>query len=100
MKYRKKPVVIEAFHWTEVPNKAKVPEWLKKAILSGRVKLKKLNDDFFIEIKTLKGTRKASIGDYIVKGVSGEIYPCEPEIFEQTYEKVEEEEGRNVSEKM
>lgn len=90
MKYRKKPVVIEAFHWTEVPNKAKVPEWLKDAIFDKRVKLKKFSGGCFMEIETLEGTHTASVGDYIIKGVEGEIYPCKPWIFEQTYEKVEE----------
>ena len=41
------------------------------------------------EIKTLEGTMKASAGDYIIRGVNGEIYPCKPDIFEKTYEPAE-----------
>ena len=41
-------------------------------------------------IKTLEGNHLASVGDYIIKGVQGEFYPCKPDIFEQTYEEVQE----------
>ena len=44
----------------------------------------------YMEIKTLEGNHKCSIGDYIIKGVQGEFYPCKPDIFKQTYEQVEE----------
>jgi len=44
-----------------------------------------------LEIKTLEGTMCADIGDYIIKGVNGEFYPCKPDIFEKIYEKVGEE---------
>lgn len=60
-KYRKKPVVIEAYQ-TEVE----------------------------LVIHTLEGDMKADIGDYIITGVKGEQYPCKPDIFEQTYEPVED----------
>lgn len=42
----------------------------------------------YIPIETLEGTMRASVGDYIIKGVNGEFYPCKPDIFEKTYEKV------------
>ena len=42
----------------------------------------------YIEIDTLEGTMRANLGDIIIKGVQGEFYPCKPDIFEQTYEKV------------
>ena len=45
-----------------------------------------------ILINTLEGNMKASIGDFIIKGVQGEFYPCKPDIFEKTYEKVAQEE--------
>ena len=41
----------------------------------------------YIEIDTLEGTMRANLGDFIIKGVQGEFYPCKPDIFEQTYEK-------------
>lgn len=43
-----------------------------------------------VKIPTLEGTMEASIGDYIIKGVNGEFYPCKPDIFNKTYEKVTE----------
>ena len=45
-------------------------------------------DDGFLNINTLEGTMKASFGDYIIKGVHGEFYPCKPDIFHKTYDKV------------
>ena len=58
-KYRKKPVVIEAYQ-----------------------------TDVKIQIETLEGTMWASVGDWIITGVNGEQYPCKPDIFEKTYERV------------
>lgn len=63
MKFRKKPVVIQAYQ-----NTGKEP----------------------ISIKTLEGTMRADVGDWIITGVKGEQYPCKPDIFEATYEKVED----------
>ena len=48
----------------------------------------------YMEIKTLEGNHKCSIGDYIIKGVQGEFYPCKPDIFNQTYEQVGEQEQK------
>jgi len=84
VKYRKKPVVIDAFHWlNEDP-----PEWFRDATKVGRVNL--VGPGGTCHIKTLEGIMKANAGDYIIQGVKGEIYPCKPDIFEMTYEKVEE----------
>jgi hypothetical protein len=91
-KYRKKPVVIEALQFT--PERA-------LAALEGTTKLPfgliacgawtwnkntKTLHDAYITIKTLEGNMKASLGDYIIKGVKGELYPCKPEIFASTCE--------------
>lgn len=83
MKYRKKPVVIEAVQFTT--NKAECVEFCPIAVdpESGFPEL---------VIPTLEGDMKVSFGDYIIKGVAGEFYPCKPAIFEQTYEKIEEDE--------
>lgn len=80
MIYRKKPVEVNAFQF----GKDEYPLWFiyrmnKKAII--------IKNDC-AHIKTLEGIMKANIGDYIIKGIKGEIYPCKPDIFEQTYEKV------------
>ena len=79
-KYRKKPVVIEAFKWLH----DEVPDWW--VALQGT----KLSvEDGSALIPTLEGEMKASAGDWIIKGVKGEFYPCKPDIFEATYELVE-----------
>ena len=80
-KYRKKPVIVEAFQW----GFDEVPEWWKNAKgITLRV------EDGSAFIPTLEGNMEAQLGDYIIQGVKGEIYPCKPDIFEMTYEKAEE----------
>lgn len=90
MKYRKKPVIIEAFQLNE---RGLVGEdWFWDAVSNNII----ITHDFgkfhespaWCEIKTLEGTMKATAGDYILQGVNGEIYPCKSEIFEKTYEAV------------
>lgn len=88
-KYRKKPVVIEAFK----SGIDKWPDWFSKAIEDGTVKFPDdtgFNTNVYCTIETLEGTHIASVGDYIVRGVEGELYPCKYEIFEMTYDKVPE----------
>lgn len=88
--YRKKPVVIEAI---KLEKGMKFPEWLTEAQDNGGVCVRGtdhiLRDEPMAEINTLEGTMIAQKGDYIIKGVKGEIYPCKPDIFEMTYEEVE-----------
>lgn len=79
-KYRKKPVIIEAIQWTgknllEIDN-----------FMGGIFE----NKETILVIHTLEGDMEASIGDYIIKGVKGEFYPCKPDIFAKTYEEVTE----------
>lgn len=83
--YRKKPVTIEAVQYQREDNILAVQEFVRES-------LKYNPDDNEYYIKTLEGDMKASIGDWIIKGVQGEFYPCKPDIFEKTYEKVAEEE--------
>lgn len=82
MKFRKKPIVVEAelFH-----SQGNVPEGVQKRV------------DFILDcpvdifyIQTLEGDMQVKNGDYVITGVNGEKYPCKPDIFEKTYEKVEE----------
>lgn len=84
MKYRKKPVVIEAVKFThescdEVQKFVGMP--LPIGIENGKATE--------IVISTLEGNMIAKSGDWIIRGVNGEFYPCKPDIFEKTYEKVE-----------
>lgn len=90
MKYRKKSVVIEAFKWTGGPDQEDDPVWIVEAIKKGEVWFKYIGTpDVQCCIDTLEGTMAASVGDYIIKGVKGEIYPCKPDIFEATYDPAE-----------
>jgi len=79
-KYRKKPVVVEAVQWTG-NNVLQMEEFATTKI--------EYTLDNCLLVDTLEGVMKANIGDYIIKGVQGEFYPCKPDIFEATYEVVE-----------
>lgn len=91
MKYRKKPVAVEAFKLGE-----EYPDWFASEVSAGRIMTHReppLQGDPFdhhgtmtADIETLEGKMHASSGDYIIRGVNGEIYPCKPDIFEKTYE--------------
>ncbi len=86
MKYRKKPVVIEAIQFEDTAERiCEIHEFLGGEEMRVNYKDK---DNPFIPIETLEGTMKANVGDYIIKGVNGEFYPCKPDIFEKTYENV------------
>lgn len=82
MKYRKKPVVIEAFQLgvDDMPGWFVDAEKMNKVFLhGGRTRA---------DIKTLEGLHRANYGDFIIRGVEGEIYHCKPDIFRLTYEEV------------
>ena len=100
MKYRKKPVVIEArqligtnvemndvYMWVESLAQGSFDPYADELPGSG-VSIDPATG--FMLIATLEGVRTAKPGDYIIRGVQGEFYPCKPDIFEQTYEPVEE----------
>ncbi|MFT8351308.1 hypothetical protein [Clostridium saccharoperbutylacetonicum] len=90
MKFRKKPVVIEAFKWTGDKTQCEDPIWVIEAIDNGTIFFtNKLTRNVKLCINTLEGTMTADRGDYIIQGVNGELYPCKPDIFEKTYEKVD-----------
>jgi len=77
-KFRKKPVVIEAFRLAF----DNVPDWFMDKVTTNECVIYPQ----YAEIKTLEGTMRADAGDFIIKGVKGEIYPCKPDIFAATYE--------------
>lgn len=92
MKYRKKPVVIEAVKWTGInleEIKAFVGKDLKYNIFDTAWEVGKGAPHVFMKIHTLEGDMDASVGDYIIKGVNGEFYPCKPGVFAKTYEVAE-----------
>ena len=88
MKYRKKPVVVEAFQFTDdkIETLIGLQEFMDRDV---RVSYKNPENPV-LKIETLEGVMDASIGDYIIKGVRGEFYPCKPDIFKATYEEAEE----------
>ena len=88
-KYKKKPVVINAF---ELKTGENVPDWFIEAITVGMVVKQSISplEGITIVIRTLEGEMTAKEGDYIIRGVEGEIYPCKREIFKRTYEEVME----------
>lgn len=83
--YRKKPVVIEAVQWLGNSNVQELLDFMQIEELVLKVK----NGVTCILIETLEGTMEGKPGCYVIKGVKGEFYPCDKEIFEQTYEEVE-----------
>ena len=85
MKYRKKPVVIEAWKFTRKALKD-IDSWVRKYRDNIKLVSQYGGDVLYIEIETLEGTMRAELNDYIIKGVQGEFYPCKPDIFEKTYE--------------
>ncbi|MED0737871.1 hypothetical protein [Aneurinibacillus thermoaerophilus] len=80
-KYRKKPVVIEAIETFNGMDIAELKAFAGDAFIITK-------DGYFI--RTLEGDMRIDAGDYIIKGVKGEFYPCKPDIFEATYERVDE----------
>jgi hypothetical protein len=90
VKYRKKPVVIEAVQWdgTRETFLTMFPDTRPE---DGTFVLGRGQDRGSMYIRTLEGTHRADPGDWIIQGVQGEFYPCKPDIFEQTYDRVEDE---------
>lgn len=88
-KYRKKPVVIDAVQWDGL-NIGEIVEFvgesLEYQIIDTAYEAGVAPPHVDMVIHTLEGDHRASVGDYIIKGVRGEFYPCKPDIFWQTYE--------------
>lgn len=85
MKYRKLPVEIEAIQFEDESNRLiEIQEFMNSDL---HLNYNDKNNAKLL-IHTLEGTMEASVGDYIIKGINGEFYPCKPDIFEKTYEEV------------
>lgn len=102
-KFRKKPVVVEAFQMTKKRRHdvTEWPDWLRRAWVQSAEGVGGLfvaNDDPEQDrlcISTLEGICRVGWGDFIVQGVAGELYPCKPDIFEATYEPIQSEAESN-----
>ena len=81
-RYRRRPVEIEAFKW--LGDWKEAPEWLTQAKAEGKISQR----GSVLYIQTSEGTRVVTLGDYIIRGVQGELYPCKPDIFAVTYEEI------------
>ena len=84
-RYIKKPVVVQAVEYNGA-NKEEIEAFVEKKLDTVYTELK---EPLELKIPTLEGDMKASKGDYIIKGVNGEFYPCKPDVFEKTYDVVE-----------
>ncbi len=85
-RYRKKPVEVEAVQFKD---DADVLCELSAFIDNQDLRVNYADpENPVLKIETLEGVMKASVGDYIIKGVNGEFYPCKPDIFQKTYEEV------------
>lgn len=92
--FRKKPVVIEAVQWNQPGGFSEVPDWIKAALAfspgtAGSVI--RMGDD--LDVWTLEGKMTARPGDWLIRGIKGEVYPCKPDIFSATYEPAEDTSG-------
>lgn len=88
MRYTKKPVTIDAIQWTG-NNKQEIIDFCPEACVFHNIKINKVKFKEALLIGTLEGIMQTSIGDYIIKGIKGEFYPCKEDIFELTYTKNE-----------
>lgn len=92
-KYRKKPIVVEAIQWTG-SNLEEIRNFVGNDLIENYIKHFDIERTLIkqtlagIAINTLEGTIIVNYGDYIIKGVNNEFYPCKPDIFKQTYEEV------------
>jgi hypothetical protein len=99
--FRKKPVMIEAVQFESVSfaghglytinfdTVADLPKWLSDAMMDGNI-VPDIVEEGGVIVQTLEGRHIASPGDWIIRGVKGELYPCKPEIFAMTYDPVDE----------
>lgn len=88
MKFRKKPVVIEAIQW--LPPLHETPTWFLDAVAKSPNEVgmvMRMGDD--LHVRTLEGLVMCRSGDWLLRGVQGELYPCRADIFAATYEPVQ-----------
>jgi len=95
MKYIKKPIVIEAMEFLNERSIKGILRFMGQKVELNCVRADEAFSDYCsnvvkegIIIPTLEGNMRASLGDYIIKGINSEFYPCKPDIFEKTYESI------------
>lgn len=92
MKFRKKPVIVDAVklenNYDSIVNAVEFvfDIGMETSVIGANATVRDIQERNGLDIITLEGTMKASFGDWIIKGVNGEFYPCKPDIFEKTYE--------------
>lgn len=93
MKYRKKPVEIEAFQYDgdimDQEGKYYIPDWALRAFESGELAFDSASEPGALYVRTLEGDMLVNVGDYIVQGIHEELYAVKPEIFKRTYEEAD-----------
>lgn len=91
MKFRKKPVTVEAVQWTG-RNRGEIRFFCRRGVFfsSARQDTEGFTTEWSLLIDSREGIMRAETGDYIIKGVNGEFYPCKPDVFAKTYERAEE----------
>lgn len=95
MKYRKKPVVIEAVQFLGIDGGKLLfsedqPDWLKAGFANELIRVHPIFPDTRLQVETLEGNMIADKEDWIICGVKQELYPCKPDVFEESYEEVDE----------
>jgi hypothetical protein len=92
IKFRKRPVVIEAMQLIDdLANHTAIADWVTSH--GGKVRMPALEPCLYIQ--TLEGEMRADLGDWVIRGLAGEFYPCKPDVFEKSYEAVEPVEATN-----
>lgn len=99
MKFRKKPVVIDAVIVPHNPVFTEVPAWLSEAFKNGTLlwTYDANHRQQKLRVRTLEGPIYATPGDYLIRGIAGELYPCKRDIFIATYEPVIETEFMGIA---
>lgn len=88
-RFRKKPVVIEAVQFNSLEDYLRIVDWMQESGNTHALADEVRYETPIMLIPTLEGMHAADPGDWIIKGVQGEFYPCKPDIFDATYEGVE-----------
>ena len=91
MKFRKKPIVIEAIQYTGTPeSNREIIDWTRGSATPAYMDKHPQDGGLMLSVNTLEGSLWVTPMDYIIKGALGEFYPCKPAHFEATYDKIEE----------